>query len=110
MMSERHIGQFSDFKFLIFSNVLRYLCVCLWKIFYILQYFVVSRENVEENLRADSVAALQDIYSDLVNISIFIHPLPPPSSLSIYIWSIYQFLYVEMSQNSVVNIFPANFT
>ena len=31
----------------------------------------MSRENVEENLRADSVAALQDIYSDLVNISIF---------------------------------------
>ena len=27
------------------------------------------RENVEENLRADSVAALQDIYSDLVNMS-----------------------------------------
>ena len=28
------------------------------------------RENVEENLRADSVAALQDIYSDLVNMSL----------------------------------------
>ena len=37
----------------------------------------MSRENVEENLRADSVAALQDIYSDLVNISIF-YPYPPP--------------------------------
>ena len=60
--------------------ILKYCGVYLWrilyyylifKIFYILQYFGVSRENVEENLRADSVAALQDIYSDLVNISIF---------------------------------------
>ena len=35
---------------------------------FLMFYDICRRENIEENLRADSVAALQDIYSDLVNI------------------------------------------